>query len=197
MWGVHVAAGARERHIDQLADLRFAISRYGSGSELMAYVLADQRGWELGDDRFVVVGGLDGAIQALPAGDAEIFLWERFVTAPFVRRGVFRRLDDLVADWPAFYTAAQPALLDGNRSLVDEVVAVVLARAASLAADPDRAVAEITDRYDMSADDVRAWLRLVEWAPTPSVDREMLAATMTSMAELGRIDTPISVDDLL
>lgn len=197
VWGVHVAAGATERHIDQLADRRFAISRFGSGSELMAYVLAGQRGWELDPEQFVVVGGLDGALEALPGGGAEIFLWERFVTAPFVRRGAFRRLDDLVADWPAFYTAGRPSLIDTDRTLVDKVVEIVLDRAAALAADPDAAVAQITGRYDMSDDDVRAWLRQVRWATAPAVDRDMLASTMDTMAELGRIDAPIAVEDLL
>lgn len=196
VWGVHVAADAHERHIDQLADRRFAISRYGSGSELMAYVLAGTRGWQLDPDQFVVVGGLDGALEALPQGDAEIFLWERFVTAPFVRRGAFRRLDDLVAQWPAFYTAGRPTLLDTDRSLVDEVVSIVLERAEALAADPDAAIAQIVDRYDMSTDDVQAWLRQVRWATAPAVDRDMLTSTMATMAELGRIDAPIPIDEL-
>ena len=74
-WGVHVAADAAATEIADLDGTRFAISRHGSGSELMAYVLADRQGWTLADDQFVVVGGVDGAITALPEGRADVFLW--------------------------------------------------------------------------------------------------------------------------
>ena len=56
-------------HFKQLSDLkgqRAAISRFGSGSHLMAYVNAMELGWDTRSDlEFEVVKDLDGAVEAL------------------------------------------------------------------------------------------------------------------------------------
>lgn len=195
-WGIHVAAGADQSEVSELKGKKFAISRHGSGSELMAYVLADQQGWKLKDKQFVVVGGIDGAVEALPKRKAHIFLWERFVTAPLVKQGIFKRIGDVPTPWPAFYTAARPGLLANNRDLIDQVVSIVLGHAAELVADPERTIDEIVDRYGMSKRDARSWLKGVEWPTTVHIDDDVLTSVMTTMAELGRIDEPVTVSHL-
>ena len=115
-WGIHVSAKAAQKKVADLKGKKFAISRFGSGSELMAYELANQQGWKLKDNQFVVVGGVDGAVEALPKRKAHIFLWERFVTAPLVKQGVFKRIGEIPTPWPSFYTAARPGLLDQDRA---------------------------------------------------------------------------------
>ena len=195
-WGVHVAAKAEQKKVAELKGKKFAISRFGSGSELMAYELADQQGWTLKDKQFVVVGGVDGAIEALPKRKAHIFLWERFVTAPLVKKGIFKRVGELPTPWPSFYTAARPGLLDADRTLVDQIVEIMLGYAAQLKADPDRAIDLIVDRYGMARRDARTWFNDVEWPTAPFVDTEVLSTVVERMAELGRIDEPVPVTDL-
>lgn len=196
-WGIHVAAKAKQTKVDELKGKKFAISRFGSGSELMAYVLADKQGWKLKPEQFVVVGGIDGAAEALPGRKAHIFLWERFVTAPLVKQGIFRRVGELATPWPAFYTAARPRLLDSDRRLVDRIVEIVLRVGAQLKVDPDRTIDLIVDRYGMARRDARTWLDGVEWPTAVGVDQSVLTLVMHRMAELDRIDAPIPVAALL
>lgn len=189
-WGVHVAAKATQESIAELKGKKFAISRFGSGSELMAYVLADQQGWKLKDSQFVVVGGIDGATEALPKRKAHIFLWERFVTAPLVKQGIFKRVGDMATPWPAFYTAARADVLAEDRALVDDVVAIVLDHAAALKADPETTIDAIVDRYGMAKRDTRTWLDRCEWPTSIGVDTGVLLEVMETMEELGRIESP-------
>lgn len=193
-WGVHVGAGAATTEVDELGDARFAVSRHGSGSELMAHVLADRYGWTLAEDQIVVVGGVDGAVAALPAGRADVFLWEKHVTAPLVAQGVFRRIGELQTPWPAFVTATRPGLLQADRPLVDDVVTVVLDQAAALVADRAAATSVITRRYGMSPDDTRAWFDTIEWPSSIAIDRAMLGTVMLTMHGLGRIGAMLPVD---
>lgn len=195
-WGVHVAAKAATTKVSELKGKKFAISRHGSGSELMAWVLADQQGWKLKDAQFVVVGGIDGATEALPKRKAHIFLWERFVTAPLVKQGVFKRVGELPTPWPAFLLAARPGLLQTDRALIDEVATIALTHAAALKADPDGTVEEIVARYGMDRRGARAWLNSTEWPTSIKVDDDVLSAVMDRMAELGRIEAPLPVDAL-
>lgn len=195
-WGVHVAGKAAATKVPELKGKKFAISRYGSGSELMAWVLADQQGWKLKDSQFVVVGGIDGATVALPKRKAHIFLWERFVTAPLVKQGVFKRVGELPTPWPAFLLAARPGLLDAERALIDEIAAIALQHAAVLKADPDGTVDEIVSRYGMDRRGARAWLNGTDWPTEVQVDVEVLTTVMDRMVELGRIDAPASIANL-
>src|SRR6185437_1743831 len=60
MWGIHVAASSNIHELSQLKGKRYAISRFGSGSHLMAFVDAKLRGWSLTEDQFVIVNNMDG-----------------------------------------------------------------------------------------------------------------------------------------
>lgn len=196
-WGIHVAHGSDARKMNDVEGRRFAISRRGSGSELMAYVLADDRGWSLDDDRFVVVGGVDGAVDALSNGDADVFLWERFVTTPLVTKKVFRRIGTLATPWPAFYTVARPGLLDAERGLIDEVVQIVLQHANDLHHDTDATIAEIGDRYSMAPKAATSWLDGVAWPSAVTVEEDVLAQATATMVDLGRIERALPVHELL
>jgi len=82
LWGVHVAAKSSFTAIDQLENARVAISRYGSGSHVMAYAQAEKRGWNPSQLQCEVVGTLEAAVEALTDEKADYFMWEHFTTKP-------------------------------------------------------------------------------------------------------------------
>ena len=196
-WGIHVSGKATQTKIEEMKGKKFAISRFGSGSELMAYELAEQQGWTLKDNQFVPVGGIDGAVEALPKRKAHIFLWERFVTAPLVKQGVFKRIGEIPTPWPSFYLAGHQRVLAQHGALIDEVVEIVLTYAAKVMDDPEAATDLIVDRYGMFRRDTKTWLEDVTWPAERMVDRAVLAEVSDRMVELGRIDEPVSVEQLL
>ena len=64
VWGIHVAANSNYSEIEDLKGTKAAISRFGSGSHLMAYVNAEKNGWDTKKDLdFTVVKNLEGAIE--------------------------------------------------------------------------------------------------------------------------------------
>ena len=74
LWGVHVAAGSPFGGLPDLAGRKAAISRTGSGSHLMAYVLGQREGWPVSGMDFEIINTLDGAVKALQSGTADYFL---------------------------------------------------------------------------------------------------------------------------
>ena len=109
-WGIHVAAPTSFQRVDDLRNHPFAISRPGSGSHLMTYVLAQQHGWPTDRLRFREVGNLAGAREALAAETAAGFLWEKLTTQPWVDNGEFRRVGTIDTPWPCFVVAARPSV---------------------------------------------------------------------------------------
>jgi len=100
IWGVHVAGHCTARTIHDIEPVRFAVSRLGSGSHLMAYLLAARDGFRLGADQLVIVGDIAGkgspaallAAAVLGMFSAEA-MYQNGAASPITRvnAGLFRR----------------------------------------------------------------------------------------------------------
>ncbi len=168
-WGVFVPAESTLTTEDQLEGRPIAISRFRSGSHLMAYVQADRHGWRLDDGQFVVTGGLDGAREAFAAGKAEVFLWDRFMTRPLVDAGEFRQLGVEPSPWPSFVLAASTEAIIGRTAEVGRIVDAVVAEATSLHGRPD--IGEtIAERYGLRPDVAAEWLATTSFGPREPFD---------------------------
>ena len=80
----------------------------------MAIVDSAERDWETDEMQFEIVKNLDGAREALAAGTAEVFLWEKFMTKPLVDSGEFRRVGERVVPWPAFVASARREFIESD-----------------------------------------------------------------------------------
>jgi sulfonate transport system substrate-binding protein len=187
IWGIHVPAASDLRQVEDLRGMRYAISRYGSGSHLMAFAHARQMGWPVGELKFVVVGGLDGAIEAFEQGRADTFLWERFMTQPLVDRGVFRRVGDFSAPWPAFVVCASATALRDKMADVSTALGAVFDEARRLAAASDTA-AEIAADYGLSGEDAAEWLAVTRWAFEPGPSDDAVSGCLDMLRQVGLVD---------
>ncbi|MDX1518391.1 MAG: PhnD/SsuA/transferrin family substrate-binding protein [Woeseiaceae bacterium] len=162
-WGIHVAADSDIRSIGQARGRRVAISRYGSGSHLISIVDALERGWPVDNMTFVVVDNLDGARDALRAGDADVFLWEKHMTQPLVDNGEFRRIGVREVPWPAFVVSVRRNVLAARAADIRHVldIAARYARNLKRRASAPRLVA---DTYGLALRDAQAWHAEVRWS---------------------------------
>ena len=161
IWGIHVAADSNLQSIQDIQNKRYAISRYGSGSHLMAIIDSAERNWKT-DLNFEIVKNLRGARQALADGEADVFMWEQFMTQPYVDNGEFRRIGTRKTLWPAFVIAVNDSFLHQNAKTVQTSLAVINEQSTLLMQDPD-AVRTIAERYGLQVDQVDQWFKLTEW----------------------------------
>ncbi len=166
IWGIHVADGSEFKSVEDLKGKRCAISRYGSGSHLMAYINAENHGWDLETDlKFEVIQDLDGAVKALSNGDADYFMWEKFMTKPIVDSGVFRRIANCPTPWPCFVIAVRNEFFEAHETVVKSILKVINNTTLDFKEIPsiDRMIA---NRYQLQLEDVQEWLTLTEWSQT-------------------------------
>ena len=188
IWGIHVAAKSEIDSIEQIQGKRYAISRFGSGSHLMAIVDAAERQWETDDLKFEKIGNLDGARKALADGDADIFFWERFTTAPFVDSGEFRRVGERRTLWPAFVILVRDEILNQRASDIKKLLEIVNESAKGLMGSPE-ACELISQRCKLKLNQVEEWFAQTQWntgfdQPTKAI------ATVTSYLQKLHIVTP-------
>ena len=183
-WGIFVPAASDLQSVDQLEGRPIAVSRLNSGSHLMAFVLSNNHGWRIDEDQFVVTGGLDGARQSFAAGESEVFLWDRFMTRPFVDSGEFRQVGVIPTPWPSFVFAATIEALTGRTTEVGRIVDAVVAEAVGLH-DRPCIVELISSRYGLRKDTTQDWLDSTTFAPRQAVDPEMDDEVLATLEEAG------------
>ncbi len=186
LWGIHVGAQSRFKSISELKGTRAAISRFGSGSHLMAFINAQNKVWKTEELKFEVIDNLQGAVEALTNGSADYFMWEHFTTKPLVDRGVFRRLDDCPTPWPCFVIAATEKFLAKNKGTLKHILQIINAYTIEFKQIPsiDRTLA---NRYGQKLEDIEEWLALTRWSQS-HMDPQMLDKVQNTLLNLKLID---------
>lgn len=166
IWGIHVAGTSQYQSLSDLENTKVAISRYGSGSHLMAYVNAQNQQWHTENLQFEVVNTIDGAAEALTNGTADYFMWERFMTQPLVDKGVFRRVADCPTPWPCFVIAVRNEFLESNRQTIALLLEIINNTTIEFKEIPsiDRTLAT---KYNQKLEDIQTWLSLTKWSQKP------------------------------
>mgnify|MGYP000524520288 CR=1 FL=1 len=186
VWGVHAGSHSHLSNDFVQSQVRFAISRFTSGSHLMAYVYARQKGIALSEDQFDVVNDLDGARRSLNTHANLLFLWEKFTTKPLVDLGEFKRVDECPTPWPAFVVVARESLLQNHPELVKKVISIVQQEAGWLKEHP-KATQMISERYGIEQSDAANWLSSVEWSANTHIDKEVLKGVFDTLHNMGLV----------
>lgn len=161
-WGIHVPFHSDIQKVDQLEGKTFAISREGSGSHLMSYVLADQKGWNIDDLKFNIIGDVYGGLWALENDEAQAFLWEKYTTHPYTEQKKCRYIDEVVTPWPCFAIAVRTEVWEENKEALEKMCEIINKTALNLKENP-AANEIIAWRYGLRKEEVRNWLKETNW----------------------------------
>ena len=195
IWGIHVAAHSNFKTLSDLENKKVAISRLGSGSQLMAYVNADNQGWKTDNLQFEIVNTIDGAVEALTNGTADYFMWERFMTKPLVDKGIFRRIADCPTPWPCFVIAVREEVLENNPVLISKILAIINQTTEEFKDIPS-IEKTLALRYHQKIEDIQEWLSLTHWSQK-SLSVEMLNKVQNQLFQLKIIDKKGTFEDIV
>ena len=196
LWGIHVASHSKFHQVDELKGTKAAISRYGSGSHLMAYINAENNQWDIQNDlQFEVIDNLNGAIEGLTNETADYFMWEKFTTKPIVDQGVFRRIGQCPTPWPCFVIAVRNDFLEENKSDVQTILNIINNTTSEFKDIPsiDRMIA---NRYEQKIEDVREWLALTEWSQSV-IDKNTVENVQRKLKALSIIEDTLEYDKIV
>ncbi|EAQ50597.1 substrate-binding domain-containing protein [Leeuwenhoekiella blandensis] len=185
-WGIHVAAKSNFQSIADLEDKRPAISRYGSGSHVMAYVQANELGWDTSKIECVVVNNITTAIEALTEREADYFMWEHFTTKPLVDKGIFRRVGDFPTPWSSFVIAASDKAIEKDQKSLELFLSVLNAKT-KIFKSLEHIEHALSERYEQNLEDIKKWLSITSWSQK-SLDKKELELALNYLEKLNMID---------
>jgi ABC-type nitrate/sulfonate/bicarbonate transport system substrate-binding protein len=195
LWGIHVAAHSEFKTISDLENTKAAISRFGSGSHLMAYLLAQNEKWNLDKLQFEVIDNLDGAVTALTQKKADYFMWERFTTKPLVDNGTFRRIEDCPTPWPCFVIAATNNFIEENSNLLVHIIEVINIYTSEFKTIPS-INRTLSNAYGQKLEDINDWLTMTKWSQS-KLSKATLEKVQVTLLELKLITKKIPSEAIL
>jgi len=195
IWGIHVPAASDFGSVEELEGKRFAISRYGSGSHLMAFVHARQRNWDPQALKMVLIGDLNGARESFRKAESDAFMWEKTMTQPLVDQGEFHRVGECPTPWPCFVIAARREVIEGQSEALRKMLEVIRQESQAFKNRLD-VVSLVGDRYAIRPPDVSAWLAHTRWANGEGLSPDILRQVLQTLLELDIIPRPVAVAEL-
>ncbi|KAI1505638.1 hypothetical protein F5X99DRAFT_214817 [Biscogniauxia marginata] len=197
-----ISTGAKRPEIASVSSLKgskVGISRIGSGSQVMSYVLADQQGWLSSSasspySEFVILQNFANLRDAVNSGAADFFMWEHFTSKRYYDSGEIRRVGEIYTPWSSWKIVASSALVPtsaaGGKKTADPRLADLLAKLdqgiAYFNAHPDEAVGYISTALDYSEEDAREWLKTVRFASkTEGVDLKVIQSCIGILRKAG------------
>ncbi|WP_057936680.1 type 2 periplasmic-binding domain-containing protein [Algoriphagus resistens] len=196
IWGIHISGTSPVNSLQEITSPSFLISRPGSGSQLMSYVLAKREGWDSTGLDFKTVSNLPGALEVMTPEKPEMFLWEKYTTKPWVDSNQMKRIGEVPSPWPCFAIIATDKALDRFGELIFQLRDMVYQSSEDLQSS-DSVIDEISKHYGLDRNDVSEWFMQTTWAVDGTISRTQLIKSMTIMKELGIITEEIPLEDFL
>jgi len=196
IWGIHVAKTSNYKTISDLENKTVAISRYGSGSHLMALVNAQNQKWNMENLKFEVVNSLNGGIKALSNEKADYFMWEHFTTKPYVDSGLLNRVGDCPTPWPCFVIAARDEIIHKNPQALNTILEIINNQTSNFKQIKglDKILAK---RYNQKQADILEWLKITEWNSKVGISEDLLSQIQNKMLLFGVINKKAKESQLI
>lgn len=199
LWGVHVGANSHITSVNDLNDATAAISRFGSGSHLMAKVMAQKKNLDKSSLSYEIINDLKGALAVLPENHDLFFMWEYFMTKPYVDDGTFRRIDTVETPWPCFVIAARDELLENDSETVKNTIAIIntVLKKFNTPSFRTKTIPVFAEKYGLEAKDVYHWSKLTQWNTNKKIDVKQLDNIITVLHKYEVISEKIPLHNLV
>ncbi|KAI9066233.1 periplasmic binding protein-like II [Trametes sanguinea] len=191
-WAVITGKNSSYNSISDLKGTTIGISRYGSGSQTMAYVMALQQGWPTNELKFQVNNDIRGLIESVNDGSTSAFMWEWFTTKPFVDAGECRFIGSVPTPWPSWLIAAHPERAPA--SALTPFLEALSGYVCAFDAPEKRAaddVAFIRDKFGYPEEDIKAWLKTVGYPQTClEIPKQVILDTLSVLEKARFVQRP-------
>lgn len=195
IWGIHVPAKSSIQSINEIQGKTYAISRYGSGSHLMAFIDVRSRNWNPEDLKFQEVKDIQGARNSFEHGNAQVFMWEKFMTKPLVDSGEFRLVGQRPTPWPCFVMVASKAFINDHSDQLKKIQELIYSRCKNFQENKTSAQL-VAERFNLKLKDAAEWFSKTQWADKPFLQGSDLKNIIENLYELGLLNKKLKPEDL-
>jgi hypothetical protein len=187
--GWAISTGAK-RSINSVADLKngkIGVSRIGSGSYVMGFVLADKQGWlSRGSTPFenIPLQTFEKLRNGVNDSTVDFFMWEHFTSKRYYDNGEIKRIGEIYTPWSSWKIVASTKVEDDGR--LEDLFEKIDKGVTHFNGHQDEAVKYISTELDYSEEDAREWLKTVKFATkVKGVDVKVIESTVDVLKKAG------------
>ncbi|KAJ2893694.1 hypothetical protein MKZ38_008318 [Zalerion maritima] len=187
------SGGSSSSQISSVADLKRAsigVSRMGSGSHVMGYVLAHQQGWltpetpePWADTK--ILNNFSGLVEGVNNGTADFFMWETFTSGSAISRGEIKKVGEIYTPWSSWLVVSSTKIPAGDER-VAEMFLKIDQGVKYFEDHQDEAVEHICNVMDYSPENAKKWLETVKFQHVvKGVDMELVNGCVSILRKAG------------
>ncbi|KAL8689050.1 MAG: hypothetical protein Q9218_005187 [Villophora microphyllina] len=178
-------------------DAKLGVSRIGSGSYVMGFVLGDREGWgEPSTDpadlfHVVPLQNFENLRKAVNDKTADFFMWEYFTSkryyAPDASPHPIKQIGEIYSPWSSWKIVASTQLI--SKPELEEVLEKVNLGIKYFKKHQEEAVDYISTELDYEKEDAREWMKTVRFAEdVRGVDKEVVEMTLDVLWKAGVLE---------
>ncbi|KAI8933305.1 hypothetical protein NX059_009930 [Plenodomus lindquistii] len=203
-WAISTGAKRPLAAVKDLKGRKVGVSRIGSGSYVMSFVLADQQGWlDASSDSppfpVEVLNTFANLRDGVNNSTADFFMWEHFTSKRYYDNGEIKRIGEIYTPWSSWKivaandllyphnwshgaNASKPAIKDELDSVLDKINKGIK----HFEDNQEEAVNYISTKLDYSEEDAREWLGTVRFShDVRGVDTRVITKTVGILQKAG------------
>ncbi|KAJ3836991.1 hypothetical protein F5878DRAFT_652807 [Lentinula raphanica] len=200
-WAVVTGKNSKYDKISDLEDTTIGISRLGSGSQTMAYVMGFQQGWSPETMRFQVHNDIRGLINSVNDGRTSAFMWEWFTTKPWLDSGEVRFIGSVPTPWPSWLVAAQSSTNPESLTQFLTALSSHVNAFDSVQSRETKNIEFIRSKFGYKEQDIEAWMNTVGYPQDCLViSKDVVMTTLKTLEKAGVVRSPeggFAVDDFV
>lgn len=190
-----ISTGPERQEIKSVQDLKgkkVGVSRIGSGSYVMSYVLADKQQWlesKPHKDPFEMkaIGDFAALRKSVQEKETDFFMWEHFTTKRWWDNGELKRVGEIYTPWPSWVIAVRDT---ADESALQDMLEKINLGVKHYKENEAEAIEYITSTMYYSKDDTREWMKTVEFPEdVRGVDPAMVRSTVNLLQKAGPLKT--------
>lgn len=159
-WAVSTGISRDLHSLDELEGGKIGVSRIGSGSYVMSFVLALQMGFQRQFSDYPVCNTFANLRQSVNSGDSDAFMWEYFTTKKYYDSKEIKMLGNIYTPWPSWVVVKHRAL---DSVQLDKFANAVNRGIKYFGDHPEESIEYIYKNLDYSKEDATEWLKTVEF----------------------------------
>ena len=203
------------REISNVADLqgkKVGVSRLGSGSHIMSFVLADQHGWlpsaeTLPSEQersetfdFIPLQNFANLRAGVNDGSVDFFMWEHFTSKRYYDNGSIKKIGEIYTPWPSWLIVARKHYLEDEdgKEAINDILNKLDQGIKYFNAHHEEAVVYVSSKLDYSKEDAKEWLSTVRFSDNVrGVSKEVVDHTVEILQKGGVLDGQIDTNSMI
>jgi hypothetical protein len=171
-WAVSTGAKRSISSVDDLKNTKIGVSRIGSGSYVMGFVLADKQGWLSSSSsppfQSVPLQTFEKLRKGVNDSTIDFFMWEHFTSKRYYDNGEIKRIGEIYTPWPSWQIVASSAIINsasrGGDPRLNDLFEKIDKGVAYLDTHHEETIKYISTDLDYSKEDAAEWLKTVRFA---------------------------------